>query len=123
MADKMVLTKTRLIGGVWEGILTGAGSEEPVLTLRHDGGALPGLTLSPMENDAWHVRAPIPVDRISDDLQSFIITAADDVTVLAQFIVFAGETVDDDLRTDVDLLRAELDLLKRAFRKHCSDTT
>lgn len=122
MADDLVLTKTRLIGGVWEGVLTGAGSAEPVLTLRHDGEALPGLTLSPMENHAWHVHAPIPVERINDDLQIFTITAADDVTVLAKFVVFAGETVEDDLRMEVSLLRAELDLLKRAFRKHCSDT-
>jgi hypothetical protein len=27
------------------------------------------------------------------------------------------------LRAEVDLLRAELDMLKRAFRRHCVETT
>jgi hypothetical protein len=30
--------------------------------------------------------------------------------------------LDEDIRAEVDLLRAELDLLKRAFRRHCSET-
>ena len=122
MAD-WVLTKTRLRGGIWEGVLTGAGPDDPVLTLRHNGDILPGLDISATDGGNWHVRAPIPVECISDDLQTFTITAADDVTILATFVVFAGETIDDELRSDVDLLRAELDLLKRAFRKHCHDTT
>lgn len=123
MSDALVLTKTRLAAGAWEGVLTGAGPDEPVLTLRHNGDALPGLTLEAAEEGAWHVRAPIPAERIGDDVQTFTITASDDTTVLAEFIVFAGESHEDDLRADVDLLRAELDLLKRAFRKHCNDTT
>ena len=34
----------------------------------------------------------------------------------------AGEAVSDDLRAEVELLRAELDMLKRAFRRHCLET-
>jgi hypothetical protein len=30
--------------------------------------------------------------------------------------------MEDDLRAEVDLLRAELDMLKRAFRRHCLET-
>ncbi len=123
MAEELVLTKTQLRAGVWEGVLTGAGETEPVLTFRQDAEILSGLEVSAGENGTWIVRAPIPADRISDDIQTFTIMAADDVTVLAHFAIFAGEAVDADLRAEVNLLRAELDLLKRAFRQHCSDTT
>jgi hypothetical protein len=34
----------------------------------------------------------------------------------------AGEVLSDDFRSEVSLLRAELDLLKRAFRRHCLET-
>ncbi len=118
----LTLTKTSLRAGVWEGMLTGAGADAPVLTLRHNGDVLPGLNLTAQDDGQWLVRAPITVDRISDDLQTFAIVADDDTTVLASFVIFAGEQIEDDLRAEVDLLRAELDLLKRAFRKHCIDT-
>ena len=36
--------------------------------------------------------------------------------------MITGEPVEDDLRGEIDLLRAELDMLKRAFRRHCIDT-
>ena len=34
----------------------------------------------------------------------------------------AGEALAHDLRAEIDLLRAELDMLKRAFRRHCLET-
>ncbi|MFZ5749697.1 MAG: hypothetical protein ACOY5U_01375 [Pseudomonadota bacterium] len=41
---------------------------------------------------------------------------------LASFVVIGGAPVEADLRAEVELLRAELDLLKRAFRRHCAET-
>ncbi len=118
----MILTKTRMRGGAWDGILTGAGDVAPVLTLRHNGDIVPGLEMTAAEDGAYHVHAPVPVALIADDVQTFTITGEDSTHVLASFVIFAGETLEDDLRAEVDLLRAELDLLKRAFRKHCIDT-
>ena len=34
----------------------------------------------------------------------------------------AGEALAHDIRAEIDLLRAELDMLKRAFRRHCLET-
>ena len=34
----------------------------------------------------------------------------------------AGDALAYDLRTEIALLREELDLLKRAFRRHCLET-
>ena len=121
MADSE-LTKLRLRAGVWEGVLRTTGEGEPVLALRHQGEILPGLTVNADGPRTWQVRAPVPVDRISEDVQTFVITDEADDRILASFAVFAGEQLDDDLRAEVDLLRAELDLLKRAFRRHCIDT-
>lgn len=120
--SEMSLTKLRLRGGVWEGVLSCPTNDAPVLALRQHGDILPGLTVTAAEAHTWHVRAPVPVDRISDDVQTFVITDEANDTILASFVIFAGEQMDDDLRADIDLLRAELDLLKRAFRRHCIDT-
>jgi hypothetical protein len=43
--------------------------------------------------------------------------------VLEKFTLIAGDVLGDDIRAEVDLLRAELDMLKRAFRRHCVETT
>ena len=48
---------------------------------------------------------------------------ADWEEVLGSFTLIAGEALGDDLRAEVSLLRAELDMLKRAFRRHCLETT
>jgi len=117
------LTKTRLIGGVWEGILTGAGDTAPHLTLKHLAEDLPGLTTErDPETGGWLVRAAIPQDRIADGIQTFVIAISGTGQILTSFAILAGEALTDDIRAELDLLRAELDLLKQAFRRHCVDT-
>ena len=37
--------------------------------------------------------------------------------------MITGEPLGDDIRAEVELLRAELDMLKRAFRRHCLETS
>ena len=41
---------------------------------------------------------------------------------LASFTVVMGQPLDEDIRAEMALLRAELDMLKRAFRRHCVET-
>lgn len=119
----LTLTKTQLRAGVWEGLLTGPADKEPVLALRHNAEIVPGLEVEALTPGQWAVRAPVPVALISDDLQSFVIVEDGNDAVLAQFVVLAGEQVDTHMRAEIDLLRAELDLLKRAFRRHCDETS
>ena len=65
-------------------------------------------------NGQWQVlRKKEPIDDVIED------AATGDA--LAHETIFAGELVEDDIRAEVSLLRAELDLLKRAFRRHCSE--
>jgi len=72
-----------------------------------------------LEGDQWFVRVPIPMDRVADGVQTFVITDVASDSVLNSFALFAGEALAEDMRAEMDLLRAELDMLKQAFRRHC----
>ncbi len=118
-----VLTRTRIRAGVWEGVLTGAGTT-PRIEALHLGQPVPGLSVVPLSDRAGEhtVRLPIPAELLSDGVQTFVLRDAATTATLAHFTVVTGVALDDDIRAEVDLLRAELDMLKRAFRRHCLET-
>lgn len=122
MAD-VVLTKTRIRAGVWEGVLTGAGAV-PKIEALHLGRPVPGLSVVPLPERAGEhaVRLPIPPELLSDGVQTFVLRDAATDATLAHFTIVTGMALDEDIRAEVDLLRAELDMLKRAFRRHCLET-
>ena len=70
----------------------------------------------------WAVRVPIPADVLTDGVQTFLIREAGSEETLAHFTIITGVAMEDDMRAEVDLLRQELDMLKRAFRRHCLET-
>lgn len=120
------LSKTRLFEGVWEGLLTSIEdtAHQPNLGVTHLDKALGDLSLSETgEAGQWQLRVPIPVELIGDGAQTFLIFDKDTGETLDSFTIIAGDAVTDDIRAEVALLRAELDLLKRAFRHHCVETT
>lgn len=120
------LSKTRLFEGVWEGLLTAIDENgtKPDLGVTHLEKPLGELLLKETgEPNQWAVRIPIPVDLIGDGAQTFLIFDKDTGETLDSFTIIAGEAVSDDIRAEVALLRAELDLVKRAFRRHCVETT
>jgi hypothetical protein len=112
------LTETRIVEGRWHGFL--AGLSEPRLVVEHLGRPLP-FDIAPAPG-GYAVSVPIPAELLSEGVQTFVIRQDGAVEVLASFAVIAGATVDTDLRAELDLLRAELDMLKRAFRRHCVET-
>jgi hypothetical protein len=122
MMDGVKLTKTRIRAGVWEGVLSG--TEKPALEVRHLEADVPGVTVTAIPDRAgeWAVRVPVPVAALSEGVQSFLIRQRDTGETLAHFTIITGVPMEDDLRAEVDLLRAELDMLKRAFRRHCVET-
>jgi hypothetical protein len=121
MAD-MTLTKTSLIAGVWQGVLTGHSDDlPPDLQVTHQDRVLTGIEIHP-EAGGWTVLVPIPAGLIADGVQSFVISDAGTGTVLTSFAIVAGDALAEDIRAEMDLLRAELDMLKRAFRRHCVET-
>jgi len=120
MSD-LKLTKTRILEGVWEGILSGVEGEiAPVLRLTYRNTEIEGLSVEQIDDD-WFVRAPIPMGEISDGVHVFLIS--DEAgEKLADFTFIAGEALADDIRAEMELLREELDMLKSAFRRHCLET-
>jgi len=134
IATPLRLTRTRLLAGRWEGVLTrdggqagagdgGVGEGTPRLAVTHLGVALDGTTLTPGDGPGVrHVAIPVPAALIADGVQTFVIADADTGAKLDSFCVIAGDALDTDIRAEVDLLRAELDMLKRAFRRHCVET-
>ena len=117
------LTKTRIRAGVWEGILSGPAAP-PALTVTLLEQTLPGVQIQPLSGKPgdWLVNVPIPANVLSDGVQTFVIRDAAQAETLAHFTIVTGVAMEDDIRAEIDLLRAELDMLKRAFRRHCLET-
>lgn len=121
-----VLAKTRFMEGTWQGLLRTEDKKAPppeiAVTLRDS--SVSGVTVTQTETPGrWVVEVPVPLEAVGDGVQTFLIRDASTDTVLDSFTLIAGEVLGDDMRAEVELLRAELDMLKRAFRRHCIETT
>ena len=68
------------------------------------------------------MRIAVPAEVMNEGVQSFLICDKGTGETLAHFTIITGVAMEDDMRAEVDLLRAELDMLKRAFRRHCVET-
>ncbi|NPD14509.1 hypothetical protein HOY34_04750 [Xinfangfangia sp. D13-10-4-6] len=126
MSTPITLTRTRIRAGIWEGILAGSGETPPQLEVTLDGQVVPGhaLTKIPGRAGEYLVKVPVPAEALSEGVQTFLIRrkGGPSEPVLAHFTIITGVAMEDDLRAEFDLLRAELDMLKRAFRRHCLET-
>jgi hypothetical protein len=117
------VTKTRLFQGIWEGIVSGTGpGRRPAIAVTHLEQPVPGADLTELAGEGWLLRIPIPREAMSDGIHTFLIRNAETGETLDSFAILAGEALADDIRAEMDLLREELDLLKRAFRRHCLET-
>ncbi len=116
------LTATRLFEGVWEGVLTGI-DDQPDIEVTHLGAPVEGVKVTgDVKTTRWLVQVPVPLKALSDGVQTFAITDRRTGATLNSFAILAGDVMDDDIRSEIDLLRAELDMLKKAFRRHCVET-
>ncbi|PHQ99817.1 MAG: hypothetical protein COB39_01710 [Marinosulfonomonas sp.] len=125
MSD-LTLTATRLFEGVWEGVLTASGADgnyQPEIEVTHLGKVIEDISVTEDEAQGfWAVRVPVPMTALSDGVQTFLITDLRTGGRLNSFTILAGEPLSDDIRVEMDLLRGELDMLKKAFRRHCVET-
>ncbi|GGH28211.1 hypothetical protein SAMN05444007_104208 [Cribrihabitans marinus] len=122
----LTLTPIRLRNGLWEGRITGAPEtgRRPEIRVSHLDRDIEGVDLTEGDTPGtWELSVPIPAEAIAEGVQTFLIVDAETDTRLSDFTLIAGEPAADDLRAEVALLRAELDMLKRAFRRHCLETT
>ncbi len=122
---KYELTKTRFLEGIWEGVIAAEPRDAPppeVLVTLLDQPVRGVLVTETTEPGRWLVEVPVPVEAIGDGVHTFLIRDAATEVVLESFTLIAGESLGDDIRAEVALLRAELDMMKRAFRRHCIET-
>lgn len=118
------LTKTRLKEGVWQGIITGMGEDEPLIEVTHDGQVLKDVLMTHNQSaDHWTLSIPIPPQAIADGVQTVMIRDRSADVKIGHITLMAGDELAEDLRAEVNLLRAELDMLKSAFRRHCLETS
>jgi len=126
MAAKFRLIKKQIIGGTYQGVLKASskGQKIPAMEMIHQGNVVGNVSVESVtsDGDEWAVRADIPVEYLVDGVQTFLFVFAGRADILGRFSMITGEPLEDDLRGEIDLLRAELDMLKRAFRRHCIDT-
>lgn len=120
---EVTLTKTEMVSGVWQGLLTGTATM-PQLSLTHLNREVPGIkVMEANQENTWLVQVPIPAELIADGVQTLVVSDEETGAKLQSISLIAGEALDEDLRAEIDLLRAELDMLKRAFRRHCLETS
>ena len=113
------LVKLGFRGGVWQGRLSALGKvlrTPPAIEVSAGGVAVAGVELRPDGPGAWLLTVPVPAAALGDGIASFVVIGHDGAS-LATFAIATGEPADDDLRAEVALLRAELDMIKRHFRR------
>lgn len=117
------LIKTTMKMGVWHGVITGAGSDAPQIVVALHDAPIDGVCVAPNSLDgAWTLSVQIPPDAIADGVQTLLIMDAVRDEQIGHITLLAGDVLSDDIRAEMDLLRAELDMLKRVFRRHCLET-
>ena len=123
--DNLTLIESTVRAGVWQGLIVAQKAEHvaPRVEVSHQGKVLPGLSLAPVDGVAgqWLVAQPIPAEVLCDGVQTFLVREAGTEETLGHFTLLTGDAVAQDMVAEIDLLRAELDMLKRAFRRHCRD--
>jgi hypothetical protein len=122
----LTLTKTRIQAGTYEGLIRSLAEREAtpdlqVYYLQKPVGEV-SIKEDPSLEQTWHFKVKLPADVLSDGVQTISIVDENSSETLDSFAIAAGEPLDDDLRAEIGLLRDELDMLKKAFRRHCLET-
>ena len=121
--NEPALAGGRIRAGLWEAELSAPGDKPPAVEIWHLEKKLDGVKVGTRSaRGTWPVSVPIPSALLSDGVQTFLVKEAASDTRLGQFTIVTGVPLEDDIRAELDLQRAELDLLKRAFRRHCLDS-
>jgi hypothetical protein len=121
---KLVLTKTLMLEGIWQGVITGAGATKPEIGVTHANANVPDFKLVRNDTaDHWLLTVPMSAAAIADGIQTVLIVDRQTDQKIGDIVVIGDDVSSVDLRAEMNLLRAELDMLKRAFRRHCVETT
>lgn len=117
----MHLIDSRVRDGVWTARVKGAAEPLPGLELVLRDRALARAELT-QEGKDWLASCKLPAEILSDGIQVIAVRLAGTGEMLGQIVVQLGAQLPDNLQAELALLRAELDMLKAAFRRHCLET-
>ncbi len=123
--SETVFEAGRVQGGCWIGHVR---SDDPAFGKAEIALVLAGEEVAPVrvapaeEPGLWRLEAEIPAGLIEEGVQTFTIERAGDVAPLASFSILAGVPLAADIRAELDLLRAELELVKRVLRRHLRES-
>lgn len=112
----MKLTKLTITDGVYHGALSGR-SKAPQLHLKNSDVKLVDAEVTQTGAHSFAVRIPLPADILTEGLLTLSIVDSETDAVLDTIAIITGEPLDHNLATQVNQLRAELDLVKSAIRK------
>lgn len=122
----VTLTETVLQAGRWHGVAVrsdGSDGPPPTLTAWHQERGLGSLEITPSRiAGRWDVAFGVPAELLSDGVQVILFRDEETGETVADLTLSAGRALGEDIRAEVELLRAELDMLKQAFRRHCVET-
>jgi len=116
-----ILSRTRIRNGRYEGVLKRNGriSRDPVIEMFFLGRPAGKLALEEA-GDGWSASADLPKEILNEGVQTLLIQDATTGDTLDSLAVVTGQPLEEDLRAEVHLLRAELEMLKSSFRKYAS---
>jgi len=121
MTDE-TLVQVRLQDGRYEGILTAPKAAE--LEVVHGGKvvAMAEVSADDARPGSFRVKAALPATVLCDGVQVIAIRSQASGEILDRITLMSGAMLDEDIRADLAMLRDELEMLKRAFRRHCAET-
>lgn len=116
----MQLDKIDFSNGVWRGLLTASqAGPTPSMRVELNGEAIDGCAVSGGPTDReWIIEISVPKDAVGDGVFTFSIFVNDSIAPDCSFCISGGRAMEYDLQAEVALLRDELEILKRAFRRH-----
>ena len=114
------LLRERLHSGVWEGEFENLSPKDGIQILFQEK-PLADVVVGARPDGVCVVRGHLPPDVVSDGVHTLLVQIADGTTI-ATCTIIAGTAAGQDMRAEINLLRAELDMLKQAFRRHCVET-
>jgi hypothetical protein len=115
------LTRLRLAAGTWEGRLTGpAGAEPPALIAIWRGEEIGSPNLSADGPGAWKATLILPAALIADGTHTLAIGPRGGDPLCLETFAF-GDPLESDLRAELSALRTEVEVLKRALRRHLAE--
>ena len=106
--------------GMWRGLLTAEDSgTSPSFSVELNGAVVKGIRISARPSDReWVIDVQIPKHAIGDGVYTFLIFVQGISVPVCSFCISAGRAMAYDLQAEVALLWEELEILKRAFRRH-----